>query len=134
LISPQKKPWHFAITIFLDGLSFVTGDSEFLPFEDSSFDVVVNVESSHCYGSLDAFLMQVKRVLRKDGHFLYVDLRADILYKQLHCSGMTLIKETTITPNVLEVLNFDNERKMVLIQQSMHSLLLSAFQEFAGVR
>jgi SAM-dependent methyltransferase len=122
----------------LDGLSFVTGDAELLPFEDNSFDVVVNVESSHCYGSMDAFLMQVKRILRHNGYFLYADLRGrarmDILYRQLRCSGMTLITETNITPNVLEALNLDHDRKTALIRQSMHKPLLNAFQEFAGVK
>jgi len=123
---------------FLDGLSFVTGDAELLPFENNSFDVVVNVESSHCYGSMDAFLMQAKRVLRHNGYFLYADLRGkdkvDTLYKQLYRSGMALIKATNITPNVLGALNLDNERKTTLIQQSMRKLLLYTFQEFAGLK
>lgn len=122
----------------LDGLSFVTGDAELLPFEDNSFDVVVNVESSHCYRSMDAFLMQVKRVLRQDGYFLYADLRGrarmDILYTQLRRSGMTLVKETNITLNVLKALNLDHERKTALIRQSMQKPLLNAFQQFAGVK
>lgn len=132
----------------VEGLSFVTGDAEFLPFEDNSFDVVVNTESSHCYGSMDAFLMQVKRVLRpacqrevagrQGGYFLYADFRGkdkiDTLHKQLHRSGMTLIKDTNITPNVIEALNLDNERKMTFIQKSIPRLLLKSFQEFAGVK
>lgn len=123
---------------FVEGLSFVTGDAEFLPFGDNSFDVVVNVESSHCYGSMDGFLMQVKRVLRPGGYFLYADLRGinkiDILHKQLRRSGMTLIKETNITPNVVQALDLDNERKTMLIQKSIPKLLLKSFQEFASVK
>jgi SAM-dependent methyltransferase len=34
-----------------EGLSYVEGDAEKLPFEAGSFDVVLNVESSHCYPS-----------------------------------------------------------------------------------
>lgn len=123
---------------FVEGLSFVTGNAEFLPFEDDSFDVIVNVESSHCYGSMDAFLMQVKRVLRQGGYFLYADFRGkdkiDTLHKQLRRSGMTLIKETNITPNVIKALNLDNERKMTFIKKSIPKLLLKLFQEFAGVK
>ncbi|MCI0484127.1 MAG: methyltransferase domain-containing protein [candidate division NC10 bacterium] len=121
----------------VEGLSFVAGDAEFLPFRDNSFDVVVNVESSHCYGSMNAFLMQVKRVLREGGYFLYTDFRdkgeVDILHKQLDHSGMTLIKETNITMNVIGAMNLDNERKMALIQAAVHKMLLRPFQEFAGV-
>jgi len=123
---------------FVEGLSFVVGDAEFLPFKENSFDVVVNVESSHCYGSMNAFLMQVKRVLQGGGYFLYADFRdkdeIDILRTQLRHSGMTLIKETNITTNVIEALNLDNERKMALIQEAVHKMLLGPFQEFAGVR
>lgn len=122
----------------LDGLSFVAGDAELLPFEDGSFDAVVNVEASHCYGSMDAFLMEVKRVLRHHGYFLYADLRGrdrlDTLYQQLRRSGMNLIKETNITPHVLQALDLDNERKAAVIHQSMHKLLLHPFLEFAAVR
>ena len=39
------------------GLSFVQGDSEDLPFENSSFGVVLNVESSHCYGNIENFFL-----------------------------------------------------------------------------
>ena len=121
---------------FVEGLSFVAGDAEFLPFKDNSFDVVVNVESSHCYGSINAFLMQVKKVLQEGGYFLYADFRdkdeIDILRRQLRHSGMTLIKETNITTNVTEALNLDNERKMALIQEAVHRVLLRPFQEFAG--
>ena len=59
----------------VDGLSFVPGDAEHLPFDDDSFDAVVNVESSHCYGSMATFLAQVKRVLKPGGHFLFADFR-----------------------------------------------------------
>ena len=34
------------------GLSFETGDSENLPFKENVFDIVINVESSHCYGDI----------------------------------------------------------------------------------
>ncbi|QDU31359.1 Phthiotriol/phenolphthiotriol dimycocerosates methyltransferase [Anatilimnocola aggregata] len=58
----------------MEGLSFVVGDAENLPFEDDTFDAVVNVESSHCYRSDPAFLAQVRRVLRTGGHVLFADL------------------------------------------------------------
>ena len=46
-----------------------------MPFPVSSFDAVVNIESSHCYESMDAFLAEVCRVLRPGGRFFFADLR-----------------------------------------------------------
>jgi len=59
----------------LPGLDFVQGDAEDLPFDDQSFDAVINVEASHCYPRFPRFLAEVARVLRPGGHFLYADLR-----------------------------------------------------------
>jgi SAM-dependent methyltransferase len=59
----------------LAGLDFVRGDAENLPFDDQSFDAVINIESSHCYPHFSRFLAEVARVLRAGGHFLYADLR-----------------------------------------------------------
>lgn len=57
------------------GLTFVQGNAQELPFEDHSFDAVINIEASHCYPSLPGFLAEVARVLRPGGHFLYADVR-----------------------------------------------------------
>src|SRR6476469_3955407 len=59
----------------LPGLDFVQGDAENLPFADHSFDVVVNVEASHCYPHLPRFFAEGARVLRPGGHFWDTDLR-----------------------------------------------------------
>lgn len=54
-------------------LRFLQADAQSLPFEDASFDVVTNIESSHCYPRLDAFFSEVRRVLRPGGVFCYTD-------------------------------------------------------------
>lgn len=56
-------------------LSFVQGDAENLPFPDASFDIVVNVESSHTYPHFDRFVAEVRRVLRQGGRFVITDFR-----------------------------------------------------------
>jgi len=58
------------------GLGFVCGDAQSMPFPASSFDAVVNIESSHCYESMDTFLSEVCRVLRPGGRFFFADLRS----------------------------------------------------------
>jgi SAM-dependent methyltransferase len=57
------------------GLDFVRGNAEDPPFDDESFDVVLNVEASHCYLHFPRFLAEVVRVLRAGGYFPYADLR-----------------------------------------------------------
>ena len=50
-----------------ENLKFLEGNAENLPIEGDSFDVVYNVESSHCYANMEKFLSQVFRVLRSGG-------------------------------------------------------------------
>jgi ubiquinone/menaquinone biosynthesis C-methylase UbiE len=54
-------------------LSFLRADAQVLPLADESVDVVVNIESSHCYPNLHRFFAEVWRVTRADGTFLYTD-------------------------------------------------------------
>jgi O-methyltransferase len=58
----------------LENLSFVEGDAQNLPFENEQFDVVINIESSHCYPNLEKFYREVGRVLKKEGKFCYTDI------------------------------------------------------------
>ena len=91
-------------------LRFVVGDSESLPFPDASFDVIYNVESSHCYTDLGAFLREVIRVLRPDGVFCWSDFQsrasmADIK-SQFIASGFTSVNFDDITDGTLRSLEF----------------------------
>jgi ubiquinone/menaquinone biosynthesis C-methylase UbiE len=119
-------------------LIFIPGDAEFLPFADNSFDVVINVESSHCYRSIEAFVGEVKRALKKGGHFICADLRwADELGMFQHCmrhAGMPLLREVDITANVVKALALDHDRKLVHIQKSTPKLLINTIKEYAGLK
>lgn len=120
----------------VDDLHFELGDAEHLPFEDQTFDVVVNVESSHCYGSMDEFLSQVKRVLKPKGYFLFADIRRreqlDLLNEQLASCGMLCIKQENISPNVINALDADHDRRLAHIQRGVSKLLRKLMSEFAG--
>jgi SAM-dependent methyltransferase len=119
------------------GLSFRQGDAEALPVEDNGFDVVINVESSHCYGSMPRFLAEVRRVLRPGGYFLFADLRpageVAQLRGHLRTSGLDVLQEETITPGVLAALARDSERKRVLIHRKAPRLIRHQIREFAGL-
>jgi SAM-dependent methyltransferase len=125
-------------TYDVDGLLFIKGDAESLPFDAEGFDVVINIESSHCYGSMEAFLGNVKRVLRHDGYLLYADLRnrndVAVLQRQMEQSGMKILKREDITSNVVRSLDLDNERKLLLIRAFFRNWLWKPFQQFAGVK
>lgn len=122
----------------VEGLEFRVGDAEQLPFAESSMDAVVNVESSHCYPSFDRFLVEVRRVLRPGGYFLYADFRslqnAEPWLHSLRGSGLTLLRETDITSNVVSALDRDNETKLALINRLVPRPLRASFLDFAAVR
>lgn len=122
----------------IEGLHFEHGDAENLPFPDASFDAVINVESSHCYGSMCSFLTEVERVLRPGGHFLCADFRAHdqwpLFEEQLRAAGLELLRQTDITPNVLEALNQDHDHRIDQIKRGSPSLLAKLVKEFAGVK
>lgn len=122
----------------IDGLSFSQGDAENLPLADGSVDVVVNLESSHCYGSMTRFLREVYRVLRSDGYFLFSDHRdhdkLNLLREQLNDSGLTLVKESDITLNVVRALDLDNDRKQKMIAQKCPRVLRREAGEFAAMK
>ena len=120
------------------GLSFEVGDAERLNLAAASFDTVLNVESSHCYGDLSAFLREVRRVLRPNGYFLYADFRShtelDAWYEELRATGLRLVLDQDITRGVVAALDADDESKRGLIASSIDRPLVRAFGHFAGLR
>ncbi|MFL7790768.1 MAG: class I SAM-dependent methyltransferase [Anaerolineae bacterium] len=124
---------HYAIP----GLTFVRGDAQALEFEDGSFDVVINVESSHCYTSMDRFLAEVVRVLRPGGHLLYADHRrsTDVagLRQQFHDTGLVVVTEERLNTEVLHALELDDARKQALIRAHVPWVLRPLFSQFAAM-
>lgn len=120
----------------VEGLTFLPGDAEKLPFDDESFDAVINVESSHCYSAMDHFLAEVRRVLRTDGHFLFADFRdrerLPELEDQLLNTGMQIRQKRNITANVVAALDQDHARKLAQIRHGAPKLLVGLLQQFAG--
>jgi ubiquinone/menaquinone biosynthesis C-methylase UbiE len=121
-----------------EGLSFCKGDAERLPFPADSFDALVNVESCHCYISVDRFLEQVVRVLRKGGYFLFTDMGpkpyVDALRLQLARCGLAMVEEEVITQNVIRALEITSERNTAQINREVPRGLRKAFSNFAGVK
>lgn len=120
------------------GLAFLPGDASALPVPDASMDVVLNVESSHCYRSVPAFLDEVRRVLRPGGVLLFADLRdrheVSDLVAQLETSGLQLVSRRDITVEVLNALRIDSDRKAALVRSWFPRPVHPLVARFAALR
>jgi len=121
-----------------DGLCFKEGDSEDMPFDECVFDIVLNVESSHCYGDIDVFLSEVKRVLKPGGFFLWCDFRTiekmEELKKQFFNSGLIKINDRDITSNIITALDHLTVFRKENIKRYVPRVLQKVFESYAGVR
>ena len=60
----------------LEGVNWVVGDCEDLPFEENSFDAIICSNSFHHYPNPQKFFDSVKRVLRSGGRLILQDYTA----------------------------------------------------------
>lgn len=135
--SPQAVALSRKRHAAVPNLAFVVGDAERLPFPDASFDAVLNVESSHCYGHVDRFLAEVARVLRPGGVFLYTDFRATADVPAWHAAlaapGWERVDFEDITTAVADAMQADDARKRALIAEFIPPRFQHLFGEFAGL-
>ncbi len=121
----------------VEGLKFVTGHAEELPFEDASFDAVVNVESARVYGNIPKFFEEVYRVLKPEGKFLFADMikpkDIESINKSLEEAGLKLIEKKNIRENVVKALILDSEYRKERIREGAPKFLHKSFFQFAGV-
>ena len=118
-------------------LDFTVGNAEGLPFSAASFDAVLNVESSHCYGHVDRFFREVARVLRPGGTLLYTDFRpvaamAELEVQLAAVPGGRWWRRRT-SPAGRGALEADDARKRKLIAEAVPPRLQHLFGEFAGL-
>jgi len=127
-----KKNYHSA------NLQFTVANAENLPFSDKSFDVVINVESSHTYGSVSGFLAETFRVLKDNGHLLLADFRApekiELLINEMKDAGFKIIQHDDITENVIMALDSNSEIMNERINNSVPFYLRKFFREFAATK
>jgi ubiquinone/menaquinone biosynthesis C-methylase UbiE len=120
-----------------NGLRYLHGEAEDLPFLDETFDAVINIESSHCYGDMAQFLREVSRVLRPGGHLLWADTRPPhrlgSLFADIRQSGLDVIKKESITANVLAAMNLQRDRNRDLTDRIAPWFARKALYHFAGV-
>ena len=128
----RSKEWYKDVP----NLEFKEGDAENLPFPDNSFDVVINVESSHCYGNMEKFVSEAIRVLRPGGVFGWADMRSpkmmDGTTRAFDNPSLTLIEEDTLNAGVIRALNAAEEVK----REAMKELRFGSglFKQFSGAK
>jgi O-methyltransferase len=96
----------------LPNVTFLRSDAQQLPFLDATFDVVLNLESSHCYPHFERFLAEVYRVLKPGGIFSYADmwflqfmkLNWDSRKRALESAPFSLLSEEDISEPVFQAL------------------------------
>jgi ubiquinone/menaquinone biosynthesis C-methylase UbiE len=132
------------------GLEFLQGDAENLPFPEECFDVVLNVESCHCYPDVPRFLEGVHRVLRPGGLLLMADVwhsdldeatrRGVFSHKDVHQlrryiarSPLEVLEEEDITANVRRALQLDSSRRREVIERRVPRFLRTRALQLAGV-
>lgn len=122
----------------LPGLEFVRGDAERLPFETASFDVVINVEASHCYGDFGKFLKEVTRVLRPGGQFLYADFRDPESVpgweRALEASSLRMVRMEDISEEVVRGMDCNSARSGELVRRKLPWGFRALGGDFAGVK
>jgi ubiquinone/menaquinone biosynthesis C-methylase UbiE len=120
------------------GLRFLVGDAQRLPFPDESFDVVLNVEASHCYPDFPGFLDEVARVLKPGGRFRHADLRypgqtAEWVEALASHPRLRLEEMRLINPEVIRGMALNTPRYQAMVAAAFPWFLRRLTLDFAGV-
>ena len=116
---------------------YVVGSAHASGLPDACFDAVVNVEASHCYEDIGAFLDEVMRVLRPGGELLLADFRpaaqVEPLMESIAARGFELVRRDDITANVVHALELESERKLSELARYGNGAIERGFRDFFGV-
>jgi SAM-dependent methyltransferase len=116
---------------------WLSGRADALPISSASADVVVNVESSHCYPSMADFVHEVTRVLRPGGYFALCDLRSPEglaeLASCLAASGLKQRRQRDITSDVVRALDSLSDTRAHLVGR-VPPILRAAIRDFVGLK
>ena len=122
----------------MEGLNFMQGDAEKLPFPSEAFDAVINIEASHCYSNFPQFLAEVTRALRPGGYFFYADFRfADRLSEwdeALAATPLKMLQTRSINAEVMRGMGQNSSRSQDLITRHLPKFLHTLGADFAGVK
>ncbi len=119
-------------------VKWVQGCADKLPIPDQSVDIVINIESSHFYPSMEQFINEVQRILRPNGYMAFVDLRhslqVDRLDKCFRDSGLRVLQRSDITSQVLASLTRISDRRKAYINSAYLAIWRHAKREMSAVK
>jgi len=118
-------------------IEFIKGDAEKQQFANKSFDVVINLESSHCYASKKNFFNNVSSILKPNGYFLYADIfhTGNVIFETerlLKESGLEIEKIEDISENVLLSLELFSKKRDDILKSSPILRLFNIHEKFAA--
>ena len=119
-----------------EDLAFLHGNAQNLPLADNSYDLAINVESSHRYENFGKFLSEVHRVLRNDGLLLFADYRSvkkmDRLRKDIEEASFKIVKEEFLNRQIVCALKEAGDRKRQFVKTVTPKYLYTAGLDYAG--
>ncbi|CDW73059.1 UNKNOWN [Stylonychia lemnae] len=105
-------------------IEYIQADAEKLmsvqQLSESSVDVLINIQSSHCYDDLRKFFEGVKYLLKEDGVFIYADFRQTDQYQiidSLINENFDVLKYEDIRRNVFHAMQLQSQFKTEQILQ-----------------
>lgn len=118
-------------------LEFIKGRAESIPFDSNSFDVLISVESSHCYKNYEKFMSEAWRVLKPKGYLLIADFRpADLTEKwkaDIKKSSFKILEYQDITNKVFASLKEGNQGKIAMIKRIIPEKFQEELCQFAAI-
>ena len=121
-----------------ENLKYVEGNAMKLPFSDATFDVLYNVESSHCYSDMEAFIGEAYRVLKPGGYFAWTDFRdhktMNSIRQIIDKTKFEILKDIDITQEVVQALDEISDQKKSRIEKGTGKIIRRSFETFAGVK
>lgn len=72
-------------------ITYLVGDAEFLPFEDSTFDIIICVESFHHYPNPNAVIKEFYRILNNGGTLIICDMYRKAPLRQFYNFLMKIV-------------------------------------------
>ncbi len=119
-----------------NSIEFKVSNAHKLDYPDNFFDILLSVESSHCYYLPKLFFSEVSRVLKPGGVFLYTDCGKNIKIFGPEVLDFTNIKKEDITKNVRESCLEDYEKWKLLmldedIKEKFTRIALSQSEEYS---